>query len=267
VAAGPLAAAVTIVVIGVSAVLSRGLFVRLSVLAGAVAGWIVAVATGGLDAAKVAAMNSAPWWGLPTVHEPQLRPSVMLAVLPAVLVLTAQNVGYTKAIGAVTGRDLNGNVGDTLIANGLATALAGAGGGSGLTPLGENVGVLAATRVYSTAAYLAAAIGAIFLSFSPKIAAAVQTLPAGVTGAMSLVLFGMIVMVGVRVWRDNNVDLGDPLNMTVAGVAIVAGAANLTIDVGWLRLNGIVWGSLLIVLGYPLLRTLRAIRRQGETRV
>jgi uracil-xanthine permease len=262
--AGPLAAAATVVVIAVCAVLSKGLFVRLGVLTGAIVGWIVAGATGGLDTAKVAAMDSAPWWGLPAVHEPQLRPSVMLAVLPAVLVLTAQSVGYTKAIGAVTGRNLDGNVGDTLIANGLATALAGAGGGSGLTPLGENVGVMAVTRVYSTAAYVAAAIGAILLSFSPKVAAAMQTLPAGVTGAMSLVLFGMVVMIGVRVWRDNDVDLGDPLNLLVAGAAIVAGAANVTIDVGWLRLNGIVWGSLLIVLGYPLLRALRGVRRRQD---
>jgi uracil-xanthine permease len=259
VGAGPLVAVVTIAVVVLAAVLSRGLLLRLAVLAGAVAGWIVAVVTGGLDPVRVATMHAAPWWGTPSIHEPLLRPSVMLGVLPAVLVLAAQSVGYTKAIGAVTGRDLDGNVGDTLIANGLATALAGAGGGSGLTPLGENIGVMAVTKVYSTAAYVAAAIGAIVLSFSPKVSAAVQTLPTGVVGAMSLVLFGVVVMVGVRLWLDNDVDLADPLNMLVAGVAVVAGAANLTIDIGWLRVNGIVWGSLLIVLGHPLLR---AIRRQ-----
>jgi uracil-xanthine permease len=259
--AGPLVAAVTLAVTGGCVVLSRGLFLRLSVLAGIVVGWLVAALSDGLDAVRVSVMETAPWWGFPAIHAPQLRPSVMLAVLPAVLVLTAQCVGYTKAIGAVTGRDLEGQVGDALIANGLATALSGAGGGSGLTLLGENVGVMAVTRVYSTAAYVAAAAGAIILSFSPKVSAAVQTLPAGVVGGMSLMVFGMIVMMGVRLWLDNHVNLKDPINLMVAGAAVVAGAGNVVIDVGWLRVTGIVWGSVLIVLGYPLLRTLRAIRR------
>jgi uracil-xanthine permease len=262
VADGPLLAAVTLAVIGVCAMLSRGLLFRLGVLAGVVAGWLVAIITGALDPAKVAALSAAPWWGFPALHQPELRSSVMLSVLPAVLVLAAQTVGYTKAIGAITGRDLDGHVGDALIGNGLATALAGAGGGSALTPLGENVGVMALTRVYSTAAYLVAAVGAILLSFSPKVAAAVQTVPSGVIGAMALVLFGMVVMVGVRHWMDRGVNLADPVNLMVAGAAVVAGAANLTIDVGSLRVPGIVWGSLLIVLGYPLLRTLRAMRRR-----
>lgn len=264
ISAAPLLAGATIVVLGLCAMLSRRVLLRLCVLAGVIVGWLVALAAGALDATRVAAMDTAPWLGLPVLHEPQLRPSVMLAVLPAVAVLTAQTVGYTKAIGAAAGRDLDGNIGDALIANGLVTALSGAGGGSALTPLGENIGVMAISRVYSTAAYLAAAVGAILLSFSPKIAAAVQTMPDGVIGGMSLVLFGMVVMIGVRVWLDNKVNLADPLNLMVAGAAVVAGAGNLTIDVGWARLNGIVWGSLLIVIGYPLLRTLRAVRRNAE---
>jgi uracil-xanthine permease len=266
VSSGPLLAGITLVVIGVCAVLSRGLLVRLGVLAGVVVGWVVAALSGGLDAARVTALGAAPWLGIPALHEPQLRPSVMLAMLPAVLVLTAQSVAYTKAIGAVTGRDLAGNVGDALIANGLATALSGAGGGSGLTPLGENVGVMAMSKVYSTAAYLAAALGAVVLSFSPKFTALVETLPAGVIGGMSVVLFGMIVMIGVRLWLDNDVNLADPLNLMVAGAAIVAGAGDITIDIGWLHLTGIVWGSLLIVLGYPLLRTLRALANRSADR-
>lgn len=262
VANGPLLAAVTLAVTGLCAVLSRGLLLRLSVLAGVLAGWVVGAASGSLDQARVTAMAAAPWLALPVLHEPQLRPSVMLGVLPAVVVLVAQSVGYTKAIGAVTGRDLDGSAGDALIANGLTTAVSGAGGGMALTPLGENIGVMAASKVHSTAAYVTASAGAILLSFSPKVAALVETLPAGVIGGMSLVLFGLVVMVGVRLWLDNGVDLTDPVTMMVAGAAIVAGAGNLTIAVGWLQLNGVVWGSALIVLGHPLLRTLRTIRRQ-----
>ena len=256
----PWLAAVTLLVLGVCAMLGRGMLVRVGVLAGVVAGWLVASVSGGIDPAKVAALPAASWFGMPALHEPQLGSSVMLGVLPAVVVLAAQNVGYVKAIAATTGRDLDGSVGDSLIANGLVTALAGAGGGSGLVPLGENVGVMATTRVQSTAAYAAAATGAVVLSFCPKLAALVDTLPAGVVGGMSLVLFGVVVMIGVRVWLDNHVNLADPLTMMVAGAAIVAGAGNLTIDIGSMRLGGVVWGSLLIVLGHPLLRTLRNLR-------
>lgn len=256
----PWLAAVMLMVLGVCAMLGRGMLVRIGILAGVVAGWLVASVTGGIDPVRVAALQAAPWFGLPALHQPQLGSSVMLGVLPAVIVLTAQNVGYVKAIAAITGRDLDGAIGDSLIANGLVTAVAGAGGGSALVPLGENVGVMAVSRVQSTAAYAAAATGAVLLSFCPKLTALVNTLPAGVVGGMSLVLFGVIVMIGVRVWLDNRVNLADPLTMMVAGAAIVAGAGNLTIDIGGMRLNGVVWGSLLIVLGHPLLRTLRNLR-------
>jgi len=256
----PWLAAVTLLVLGVCAMLGRGMLVRVGVLAGVVAGWLVASVSGGIDPAKLAGLQAAPWFGMPALHQPQLGSSVMLGVLPAVVVLAAQNVGYVKAIAATTGRDLDGGIGDSLIANGLVTALAGAGGGAGLVPLGENVGVMATTRVQSTAAYAAAATGAAVLSFCPKLAALVNTVPAGVVGGMSLVLFGVVVMIGVRVWLDNRVNLADPLTMMVAGAAIVAGAGNLTIDIGGMRLGGVVWGSLLIVLGHPLLRTLRNLR-------
>lgn len=256
----PWLAAVTLLVLGLCTMLSRGLLVRLGVLAGVVVGWLVAALSGGVDPGRVAALRSAAWVGFPPLHQPQLGSSVMLGVLPAVVVITAQTVGYVKAIAAVTGRDLDGGIGDSLIANGLVTALSGAGGGSALVPLGENVGVMAATKVYSTAAYVAAACGAVVLSFCPKFVALVNTLPPGVVGGMSLVLLGVVVMIGIRVWLDNHVNLADPLTMMVAGAAIVAGAGNVTVDLGGLRLTGVVWGSLLIVVGHPLLRTLRGLR-------
>lgn len=257
----PLLGLLTLVVIGLCAALSRGLAARLSVLLGMVVGWAVGALSGSLPAAQVTAVKVAAWWGVPTLHSPELRPSVMLAVLPAVVVLTAQVVANTKAVGMITGRDLDGNIGDVLIANGLATALAGAGGGSGLGTYGQNVGVMAATRVYSTAAYVAAALGAVVLSFSPKVTAVFGTVPPGVLGGAGLALFGMVAMIGVRVWLDNRVDFADPVNLVVVGAAVLAGVGNLTVDLGWLKLTGVVWGSALIVLGHPVLRTLRAMRR------
>jgi xanthine/uracil permease len=181
-------------------------------------------------------------------------------MLPAVFVLVAQNVAHMKAIGAVTGRDLDGHTGDVLIATGLATALSGAGGGSASSTYAENIGVMVATRVYSTAAYLVAALGAIALSLCPKVSALVATIPPGVTGGATLMLYGLVALVGIRIWLDNKVDLTDPLNLLVPGAAIAIGIGNVTVDVGPMQVGGIVWGSVVIVIGYPLLRRLRALR-------
>ena len=108
----------------------------------------------------------------------------------------------------------------------MATSLAGAGGGSGTTTYAENIGVMAATRVYSTAAYWVAG-GALVLSMSPKFGALVGTIPAGVLGGATTVLYGMIGVLGARIWVENRVDFSDPVNLTTA-VALVVGIGNVT---------------------------------------
>src|SRR5437879_5103930 len=219
-------ASITVAVTAVCAILSKGLLARLSVLIGVVVGWIVAAAAGRLDPGALIALDNASWFSLPTLQHPELRTSTVVLMLPAVFVLLAQNVAHMKAIGAVTGRDLNGHTGDVLIANGLATALAGLGGGSATSTYAENIGVMAATRVYSTAAYLVAAGGAVALSLCPKVSALVATVPPGVIGGATLLLYGLVAMVGVRIWLDNKVDLADPLNLLLAAIAIAVGIGN-----------------------------------------
>jgi uracil-xanthine permease len=253
-------AALTVIVAALCAILSKGLLARLAVLIGVVVGWLAAAAAGRLDPGALTALDNASWFGLPTLQHPELRSSVALLMLPAVFVLVAQNVAHIKAIGAVTGRDLEGHVGDTVIASGLATMLAGGGGGSASSTYAENIGVMAATRVYSTAAYLVAACGAIALSLCPKVSALVATIPPGVIGGATLMLYGLVALVGVRIWIDNKVDLTDPLNLLIAGAAIAVGIGNVTVDVGPMQVGGIVWGSVLIVIGHPVLRRLRGRR-------
>lgn len=257
----PVFAAVTLIVTALCAVLSRGLLARLSVLCGVLAGWLVAALSGQLAASALTAVDRAAWFALPVLERPMLRPPVMMLVLPAVLVLVAQNVATVKAVAQVTGRDLNGNIGDALIADGLATALAGTGGGAGLSTYAANVGVMAATKVFSTAAYVVAGLLSVLLAFSPKFTAVLETVPAGVVGGATLVLFGAVAMLGVRTWLDHRVDLTDPVNLLIGGAAVVAAVGHLTVSFGPLRVDGVVWGSLLIVLGYPLLRSLRAGRK------
>ena len=138
----------------------------------------------------------------------------------------------------------------------MSPVLAGSGGGSGTTTYAENIGVMAATKVYSSAAYWVAAATAIVLAFIPKFGAAILTIPVGVLGGATLVLYGMIGLLGVRIWMDNEVSLTDPVNLTAAAVAMIVGIGNLTLNVGSIPLEGIAWGSVGIILGYPVLRYL-----------
>ncbi|NLU81418.1 solute carrier family 23 protein [Rhodococcus sp. HNM0569] len=256
----PLVATVTLVVILVATVLGPGLLGRLGILVGVVVGWIFAALTGQLADERVDALKSAAWIGLPDFHGPTFEWSVVALTLPVVVVLIAENVGHVKAVSAMTGRDLDDVAGNALIGDGLATTLAGLGGGSGTTTYAENIGVMAATRVYSTAAYWVAAATAVVLAFSPKFGALVFTVPDGVLGGATLVLYGLIGILGVRIWTDAKVDFTDPVNLTVAAAALVAGIGDLTLTVGSVELGGIAWGSVGILVAYPLLRYLTRLR-------
>src|SRR6476661_2120008 len=146
-------------------VLFRGILGRLSILVGVVVGYLVAMLRGEVAYDK---MDAAAWVGLPHFQTPEFHIGVLGLFVPVVLVLVAENIGHVKSVAAMTGQNLDGVSGRALMADGAATVLAGLGGGSGTTTYAENIGVMAATKVYSTAAYWVAGIFAILLSFSPK---------------------------------------------------------------------------------------------------
>ncbi|MEJ6012476.1 solute carrier family 23 protein [Corynebacterium sp. H127] len=252
----PLVAAVTLCAILVATVAGRGMIARLGILIGVITGWVFAAVTGNLAEGTAETIRQAAWFGLPTFHSPEFKISAILVTLPVIIVLVAENVGHVKAVSAMTGRDLDDLAGDALIADGLATTLAGGFGGSGTTTYAENVGVMAATKVYSTAAYWVAALTAIMLAFVPKFGALIFTIPIGVLGGATIVLYGLIGMLGVRIWQDNQVNFNDPVNLTAAAVALVAGIGNLTLTVFGIELEGIAWGSAGIIVIYPILRWL-----------
>jgi len=129
------------------------------------------------------------------------------------------------------------------MADGLATVLAGSGGGSGTTTYAENIGVMAASKVYSTAAYWVAGVIAVLLSLFPKFGAAIATVPPGVLGGAGVVLYGMIGILGVRIWVQNRVNFANPINLSVAGVSLVVGIANFTWSIGELTFEGIALGT------------------------
>ncbi|MGB3169318.1 MAG: solute carrier family 23 protein [Rhodococcus sp. (in: high G+C Gram-positive bacteria)] len=254
--AQPLVAAVTLFAILLVTVAGPGMLGRLGILVGVVLGWVFAAISGQIDDTRLGAMRDAAWIGIPEFRGPTFELSVVLIALPVVIVLVAENVGHVKAVAAMTGKSLDDVAGDALIADGLATTLAGAGGGSGTTTYAENIGVMAATRVYSTAAYWVAAATAVVLAFSPKFGALVFTVPDGVIGGATLVLYGLIGLLGVRIWTDSEVDFTDPVNLTVVAAALVAGIGDLTLTIGSIELGGIAWGSVGILVGYPVMRAL-----------
>ena len=159
--------------------------------------------------------------------------------VPVVLVLVAENVGHVKSVSQMTGRDYDDQIGTALFADGLGTTIAGFGGGSGTTTYGENIGVMAATKVYSTAAYWCAAAFALILSLCPKFGAIINTIPAGVLGGVTTLLYGMIGMIGIRIWVENKVNFDKPINIMVAAIAF-----------NGISFNGIAIGTVVILVAY-----------------
>jgi len=252
--AAPWTALVTLAVVLLVAVVFRGLVARLSIIIGVMVGYLFAALAGILQFETV---EKADWFGWPDFHSPDATWSVVPAFLPVVLVLIAENVGHVRSVAQLANDEgINLQTGKALLADGLATTLAGAGGGSGTTTYGENIGVMAATRVYSTAAYWVAGVVAIVLSMSPKVGAVINTIPAGVLGGVTVALYGLIGVIGIKIWVDNHVDFARPVNQFTAAVALVIGIGDLTLKMGDLEFTGIALGSIAAVVVYHVMNTI-----------
>lgn len=254
---GPLLGIITLGSIALIAAISRGFLGRISIFAGLVVGYVVALIMGDVDTSKISA---AKWVAMPTFTSPTFNTSAILLFVPVVLVLIAENVGHVKAVSAMTGKNLDDQMGNALLGDGLATTLAGAGGGSGTTTYAENIGVMAATRVYSTIAYYIAGVGAILLSLSPKFGAVLSATPAGVLGGASVALFGMIGILGAKIWIESRVNFADSSNILVAGSAVIIGIADVSFKWGDYTFNGIINATLVAVIGYQVLHSIASSR-------
>jgi NCS2 family nucleobase:cation symporter-2 len=253
----PVNALVTLVVILLVTVAFRGILGRLSILAGVVAGYLTAALQGQLD---FTAVRKAAWVGLPDFTAPRFDLGVVALFVPVVLVLIAENVGHVKAVASMTGRPLDHLIGRAFIGDGVATVLAGAGGGSATTTYAENIGVMAATRVYSTAAYWVAGVVALLLGLSPKFGALINTIPPGVLGGATVVLYGLIGVLGARIWVQARVDFTNAANLMTAAVALIIGIADFQWKIGNLLFNGIALGSVAAIVVYHVMRQI-GIRR------
>ncbi len=256
----PTVGVITMVAILAIAVVFRGFIARLSIILGVVVGYVVAVLTGLLGTDAQTAISGAAWFGAPTFTTPAFSMNVIILFIPVVLVLIAENVGHVKAVANMTGDNLDPYIGRALLADGVATTLAGVGGGSGTTTYAENIGVMAATRVYSTIAYAVAGAGAIVLSLSPKLGAVLSSVPVGVLGGAGTILFGMIGVLGAKIWIENKVNFNDSTNLMIAAVTLIVGISDMTFTVGDFTFNGIINGTLVAVVGHAIFRSIAAAR-------
>ena len=254
---GPLVGIVTLVLLVAALAFFRGIIGRLAIFLAVVAGYLLALALGEVDTAAIAA---AGWIGLPTFQTPTLNVAVLPMFLPAVIALIAENIDHVKSVGQMTGVDTDPLTGRALAADGVATVLAGVGGGSATTTYAENIGVMAATRVYSTAAYWVAGVTAILLALCPKVGATISAIPPGVLGGATIVLYGLVGVLGVRIWLTNDVDFSLPINQMTAAIALIIGIADFTWSIGNLTFTGIALGSIAALVVYHGMRALGLAR-------
>ena len=249
---------VTFLSVALVAVFTRGMVQRLLILVGlALATLVYLLLANGMGLGKpmdFSGIANAAWIGWPKFTAPVFDPSAMLLIAPVALILVAENLGHIKAVAAMTGKNLDPYLGRAFGADGLATMVSASVGGTGVTTYAENIGVMAATRIYSTAVFVVAAAVALLLGFSPKFGALIQAIPLAVMGGVSIVVFGLITIAGAKIWIDNKVDFGNPANLLTAAITLVLGTGDFTLQFGGFALGGIGTATFGAVLLHALLR-------------
>jgi uracil-xanthine permease len=248
----------TILSVGLVAVRAPGLSRRLPILLGGIIGYLLYVLlTNGAGLGKpidFSAVVNAAWIGAPKLSSPVFDGHAIVLIVPVAIVLVAENLGHVKAVAAMTGQNLDPYLGRAFLGDGLATIVAGAGGGTGVTTYAENIGVMAVTKIYSTLVFVVAGAVAIVLGFSPKFGAMIMTIPGPVLGGLSIVVFGLITATGGRIWVQNHVDFSRARNLVTAAVTLTIGAGDLALKLGGFTLGGIGTATFGAILLYQLLR-------------
>ncbi|MGU3575317.1 solute carrier family 23 protein [Brucellaceae bacterium C25G] len=230
---------------------------RVAVLLALVFGYLLVLVLGnglgliaGIDFASV---QNAAWFGLPHFAKPEFSWPAIALIAPIAIVLVAENLGHIKALGSITGQNMDRYIGRGFLGDGIATMISGSGGGTGVTTYAENIGVMAMTKVYSTLVFVIAAVVALALSMSPKFGAILQTIPAPVLAGLAVSVFGLIASAMARIWVVNKVDFSDPRNLFTVAVALIFGAGDFTITIGSFSLGGIGTSTFAALILYQLL--------------
>ena len=241
----------------------RGFLSIIPILIGVVAGYIIAFAVGIVDLSHV---ESAPWLALPTIYTPEFDLRAILIILPASIVVIVEHIGHLIVTGNIVGRNLAKDPGldRSLLGNGVSTIFSGFFGSTPNTTYGENIGVLAITKVYSTWVIGGAAIFAILLSCLGKLAALIQSIPTPVMGGVSMLLFGVIAASGIRILVEAKVDYNNPMNLLLTSIVMGVGVSTASLTIGTVTLRGMSLATVIAIILSVSFRTILALRRQGQ---
>lgn len=252
-------ALVTLLAAIISSVFARGLFRMIPILIAVIAGYVTALVLGAVEPARLEALRAADWVGLPPFHAPAFSWTAVIVLAPVALVTFIEHIGDVIVNGRVVGKNFLEHPGlpRTLLADGIANMVSAVLGGPAATTYAENTGVLAITRVYEPAVLRIAAVFAMLFGLSPKLAALFQSLPAGVLGGVSILLFGMIASVGIRTLSEARIDFAHSRNLIVVSLILVMGlgGAKVPVTLGGvhLELHGMALAALVGILANALL--------------
>ena len=241
----------------------RGFLSIIPILIGVVAGYIIAFAAGIVDLSHV---ESAPWLAIPTIYTPEFDLRAILIILPASIVVIVEHIGHLIVTGNIVGQNLAKDPGldRSLLGNGVSTIFSGLFGSTPNTTYGENIGVLAITKVYSTWVIGGAAIFAILLSCLGKLAALIQSIPTPVMGGVSMLLFGVIAASGIRILVEAKVDYNNPMNLLLTSIVMGVGVSTASLTIGTVTLRGMSLATVIAIILSVSFRIILALRRQGQ---
>ncbi len=227
----------TLLIVILGSVLFRGFMRIIPILTGIVAGYVIAIVLGLVNWGIV---SMAPWFSLPTFYFPVFNISAIIIIIPASLVVVAEHIGHLIVTGNIVEKDLTKDPGlhRSLMGDGVSTVLSGFVGSVPTTTYGENIGVLAITKVYSVWVIGGAAVISIAISFIGKLSAVVQTIPSPVMGGVSLMLFGVIAVSGIRMLVEAKIDYSKPKNLILSAFVFTVGLSGAQIKIGSVVLVG-----------------------------
>jgi uracil permease len=233
----------TLMIILIGSNIFKGFLQIIPILVGVVSGYLIALAVGIVN---FDAVSAAPWFALPTLYFPILNWSAILTIIPASLVVIAEHIGHLIVTGNIVGKDLTKDPGlhRSLMGDGISTTISGFFGSVPTTTYGENIGVLALTKVYSVWVIGGAAVISIIVSFFGKFGAAIQTIPSPVIGGVSLMLFGVIAASGIRMLVEEKVDYSKPRNLILTAVVLIVGLSGAQIKIGTVTLAGMALATI-----------------------
>lgn len=220
-------------------ILFRGFLSVIPILIAVITGYIAALSCGIVDFEAVA---SAPLFALPNFQLPKFNMEAIFIILPVILVIISEHIGHQVVTSKIVGRDLLKDPGlhRSLLGDNLSTMISGLIGSVPTTTYGENIGVMAVTKVYSVRVIAGAAVLSIICSFVGKLSTLIQTVPGPVIGGISFLLYGMIGASGIRILVDSKVDFGRSRNLTLTSVVFVTGLSGISVKFGNVELTGMV---------------------------